>query len=1131
LADQRISQLIALSKAGISATDVLPVADISASETKKVTVKDLIAAGIDLVDTAEIDLAKLDQNSATKITTIALEDGLISAPKLGANSTTAVDSVAPVANNFTGRHFFNSVSGNLQVYDGAAYSQVILPEGGIGTAAITNSKLAAGAVTTDKVSPLGTAAYADSSVTTAKLADLAVTTGKLALGSVTASQIATGTITGTQIANSAISTALLANGAVTTAKLADTSITTAKITDLAITGAKIADTTIDYSKLSLADGSVPAAKLSNYSISALQLAPSAVETTALADASVTSTKLGPGAVTATALADGSVSTTKLVAGAVTSTKLATGAVISDALGAQAVTTAALAEGSVTTSKLALGSVTTTTIGDAQVTYAKLSLTDGVLPGAKIAADSITASQIAGSAVGTTELATGAVTTAKLADASVTTAKLGAASVTGSNIATGAITSSLLSTGSVTYPKLQATTTSNVLLGRATPEGGQVEEIPCTAQGRTLLAGATATEQRTALGLGPLSTATGTWVDGSSFSGTSSGTNTGDQTITLTGAVTGSGSSTFDTTLSNDVVVEANIATGAVTSAKLALGAVTAERLSDNSASVVSPSAPSGNGAFIGQHWINTSTAIDYVWNGTSWLQEAGITVIASVDTTPIAVNVSYPDPYSAILTTTLETQGAGTVWAGPASGDDATPTFRDLVSTDLPVATTTERGAVLPGTGLTIPETGTGVINHSNAISAGAVSGITYDAQGHITAATALIPSDIPELDASKIGTGAFSTARIADDAITGAKLADYSTAKLGEVLPVADYIGQIFLNPLDKAFFMWDGNVWVPIGISAGEITFAGTYDASTNTMATITSDGAAVGLVQGQPLPTASSFNNTYYVVVSKGGTGTSPAPAVTLQPPDILLSNGTSWTEVDVSSTYVAQNANNVAFTPAASLASTTVQNALEEVSTECRNASNLTSGTVAVARGGTGLTTYTKGNLLTGNASNVLGTLTVGTNGQVLTADSTETLGMKWTTLPTYVSSVSSSTAALTIANPTTTPSFTIRAASTSVNGLVQLTDSVSTTSSALAATATAVKTAYDLANAALPKAGGVITGDLQLAANIGLLYEGNTIDAFQTRIYVAEPTADRQILFPDSDGTLATIAQLDDGFYA
>ena len=46
----------------------------------------------------------------------------------------------------------------------------------------------------------------------------------------------------------------------------------------------------------------------------------------------------------------------------------------------------------------------------------------------------------------------------------------------------------------------------------------------------------ASDQRTTLGLGDLATATGTWTNGSSFAGTSSGTNTGDQTITLTGAV-------------------------------------------------------------------------------------------------------------------------------------------------------------------------------------------------------------------------------------------------------------------------------------------------------------------------------------------------------------------------------------------------------------------------------------------------------------------------------------------------------------------------------------------------------------------------------------------------------------------
>ena len=43
----------------------------------------------------------------------------------------------------------------------------------------------------------------------------------------------------------------------------------------------------------------------------------------------------------------------------------------------------------------------------------------------------------------------------------------------------------------------------------------------------------------------------------------------------------------------------------------------------------------------------------------------------------------------------------------------------------------------------------------------------------------------------------------------------------------------------------------------------------------------------------------------------------------------------------------------------------------------------------------------------------------------------------------------------------------------------ITDSTSTTSSTLAASATAVKSAYDLANAALPKAGGILTGGLQL----------------------------------------------------
>jgi hypothetical protein len=54
--------------------------------------------------------------------------------------------------------------------------------------------------------------------------------------------------------------------------------------------------------------------------------------------------------------------------------------------------------------------------------------------------------------------------------------------------------------------------------------------------------------------------------------------------------------------------------------------------------------------------------------------------------------------------------------------------------------------------------------------------------------------------------------------------------------------------------------------------------------------------------------------------------------LSPPDIILSNGNEWTEIDVSQTITAQVASNVSFTPAGDLSSTNVQAALQELDTE-------------------------------------------------------------------------------------------------------------------------------------------------------------------------------------------------------
>jgi hypothetical protein len=82
--------------------------------------------------------------------------------------------------------------------------------------------------------------------------------------------------------------------------------------------------------------------------------------------------------------------------------------------------------------------------------------------------------------------------------------------------------------------------------------------------------------------------------------------------------------------------------------------------------------------------------------------------------------------------------------------------------------------------------------------------------------------------------------------------------------------------------------------------------------------------------------------------------------------------------------------------------------------------------------------------------------------------------------------------------------------TSVVGVVQLEDSTTSTSTTKAATPNSVKTAKDVADAALPKAGGTITGDLLIGNTGTFAFEGATDDGFETTLSVADPTADRTI---------------------
>ena len=932
------------------------------------------------------------------------------------------------------------------------------------------------------------------------------------------------------------------------------------------------------------DGVIPGIKLANGAVGTTQLANDAVTPAKIALAGVETSNIADGAVTTIKLANNAVTELKIVDGAITASKLAAGAIGATALGVNSVDTPNLVNDCVTSAKIAAGAVNTTALALDSVNSAIIQ--NDAVGTTEIANDAVTSDKIAGGAVNATAIGTNAVTTAKIPDFAVTAAKLATNSVTNTKLAANSVGNANLIDGSIEFTKTNFA--DNVISGAKITDA-------------TVTAAKLAADAVTSTAIADRSV-NSIHIELNSITNQELASNSVQSAEIANAAVT-------EAKLNDASVSTAKIVDAAVTDTKIAPG-IAGSKLTDDtvtSAKITAASLDRGldktSGSIGHTNSITSNTASGITFDAQGHVTATTPLVAADLPEATITDigAVSVPTDSGLTVDAAGEISISNTVTAGTAplitfDEHGLVTGSSSLTGADLPVATSTTAGAVIvtATSGLEVDASGNIFIpDQAQIANPSTFTKVTVNEQGIVTDGTILAAADIPDISAAKLTSGVLPTGRIANDYVTGAMMADSSTAKFGGAndsggivqFPAPDYKGQFFFDSRNEDLYIYDGNAYQPVTITSGEIIFGGTYDASTNLIASVTTAGQSAGFTVGAALPAASQDNLKYYLVVSVNGNGSAPAPVVALNPPDILLSNGTTYDRLEVSSFIASQQASNISYTPGGSLVSTNVQTALTELDNEklpkaggtmtgvleisetgslvfegaTADPSETTIGVVdptadrtinfpdvsgtVVTTGDTGTVTSTMiadGTLVDGDISSSAGIaysklapltdshVLIGNSSGVatvtpITGDVTlNNSGVTSITAGSIVNADISATAAIAASK--------IVSATTSSAGVVQLNNTTTSTSTTQAATANAVKTVKLVADAALPKAGGTVTGELVIG-NTGLFkFEGATNDAFETRLTVVDPTADRTITFQNATGTVAFTSQLDDGTY-
>ena len=188
------------------------------------------------------------------------------------------------------------------------------------------------------------------------------------------------------------------------------------------------------------------------------------------------------------------------------------------------------------------------------------------------------------------------------------------------------------------------------------------------------------------------------------------------------------------------IAATKLVSGSITSTQLAANSVTDSQLANNA---VDTSAVQ-NGAITNDK-VETSTNSSTGLDGATKIRDASITP-AKLNTSNLdrSLNVASGNLGINNVITAATRSGITYNAQGLITGTVA------LAASDLPLATTSAVGGVSVGTGLSV--SGAGALSLTNSVTGATVSGITFNNQGMITAATALVAANLPVATTSAKG-------------------------------------------------------------------------------------------------------------------------------------------------------------------------------------------------------------------------------------------------------------------------------------------------------------------------------------------------------------------------------------------